>query len=259
VDALIGRTGFVGGTLLRQRTFDRGFSSADIADIRGGDFGTVVCAGAPAAKWIADRDSAADLANIQGLADNLAAIRAERFILISTVDVFADSAGVDEDSPIEEHGLTAYGRNRVWLERFVAERFPGALIVRLPGLVGPGLRKNAVFDFRNGNNLPMIDARAVYQFYPMVNLWSDLQTAMAADLSLLHLTAEPLSIAEVAGEGFGLSFDNQVEGRQPARYDFQTRHAALFGGRGRYSYDRRESLMAIRAYAQSEPASQPLA
>ncbi len=59
--------------------------------------------------------------------------------------------------------------------------------------------------------------------------------------------------------GFGIEFDNRVEGRTPPSYDFQTRHAAVFGGRGRYTYTRGESLLAIRAYAQSEPRSRPLA
>ena len=232
MDALIGATGFVGSTLLRHRGFDQTYSSADIAAIRGHSHGLVVCAGAPAAKWIADADPEADLANIQGLAGHLAATRAERFVLISTVDVFADSAGMDEASPTDDAGLTAYGRNRLWLERFVSDRFAGALIVRLPGLVGPGLRKNALFDLRNDNNLHLIDARGVFQFYPMVNLWGDLQRALEAGITLLHLTAAPLDICEVAREGFGLEFANRVEGRAPARYDLRTRHAALFGGAG---------------------------
>ena len=258
MDALIGVTGFVGGTLLRQRAFDHGFASADIADIRGGDYDLVVCAGAPAAKWIADGNPEADLANIKRLASCLADVLAARFILVSTVDVFARSAGVDEQSVIDEANLTPYGRNRLWLERFVREKFPNVLIVRLPGLVGPGLRKNAVFDLLNGNNLHLIDARATYQFYPMVNLWADLSAALAADLDVLHLTSAPLRIDEVAEQGFGRSFDNRVDGRQPASYDFQTAHAAIFGGQGRYTYSRRESLIAIRAYAQSEPRSLPL-
>ena len=259
MDALIGVTGFVGGTLLRQRAFDRGFASADIADIRGGDYGLVVCAGAPAAKWIADGNPDADLANIQRLAGHLAEVLAAQFILVSTVEVFAQSAGVDEESAIDEANLTPYGRNRLWLERFVQKTFPNALIVRLPALVGPGLRKNAVFDLLNGNNLHLIDARATYQFYPMVNLWADISTALAADLEVLHLTSAPLRIDEVAEQGFGISFANRVEGRRPASYDFQTTHAAIFGSEGRYTYSRRESLIAIRAYAQSEPRSKPLA
>jgi hypothetical protein len=67
-----------------------------------------------------------------------------------------------------------------------------------------------------------------------------------------------LRIDEVAEQGFGIPFANGVEGR-PASYDFQTTHAAIFGSEGRYTYSRRESLIAIRAYAQSEPRSKPLA
>jgi hypothetical protein len=259
LDALVGHSGYVGSSLLRQRGFDRLFRSTDIETIRGQTFDLVVCAGVPAQKWIADRDPDADLANIRRLADHLAGMTTDRLVLISTVDVYPDSRGVDEATPIDAVVATPYGRNRRWLETFVAERFARALIVRLPGLVGPGLRKNALFDFRNDNNLHLIDARGVYQFYPMVNLWADLKTALAADLPLVNFAAEPLSVEEAARDGFGLDFANTVEGRTPAVYDLRTRHAGLFGGAGDYLYSKRETLTAIRAYAQSEPGSKPAA
>ncbi|RSV12304.1 pyridine nucleotide transhydrogenase [Sphingomonas sp. ABOLF] len=258
MDALIGSTGFVGSTLLRQHSFGATYASANIAEIRGQEFDTIVCAGAPAAKWIADGNPEADIQNLQTMAAHLASASARRVILISTVDVFADSRGADEATPIADERVTPYGRNRYWLENFVRERFSRSLVVRLPGLIGPGLRKNALFDFRNGNNLDRIDARGVYQFYPMVNLWNDLITASDAGLEVVHLTAQPVSVAQVAKDGFGLAFDNQIEGRVPAEYDLQTQYADVFGGTGRYTYSRRESLLAIRAYAQSEPASKPL-
>lgn len=259
MDVLIGATGYVGQTLLRQRAFEHQFNSKTIGGVEGGDYGLLVCAGAPAQKWIADGDPEADIANLKALARHLAAAKAERAILISTVDVFPDSRGKAEDDAIDEGRLTPYGANRLWLERFFADHFARSLVVRLPGLVGPGLRKNAVFDFRNDNNLHAIDRRGVYQFYPMVNLWADLRVAMDAGLSLIHLTAEPISISEVAAQGFGFDFANEVEGRTPASYDFRTRHATLFGGTGDYQYDKRFSLSAIRGYAQSEPRSKPLA
>lgn len=258
MDALIGHSGFVGATLQRQRGFDALYRSTDIDQIAGRSFGTVICAGAPAQKWIAERDPEADITNLKALAAHLDSANAERFVLISTVDVFPDSRGMDEDSPIDEGKLSAYGRNRLWLERHVEERFKDTLIVRLPGLVGPGLRKNIIFDLLNDNNLHMVDGRGVFQFYPMVNLWADIQAAQAAGLKVAHLPAAPLSVKDVAEQGFGVAFDNELE-RPPATYDFQTRHAAVFGGEGRYAYSRRESLMAIRAYAQSEPKSAPKA
>lgn len=255
--ALIGHSGFVGTTLKAQTDFDALYRSTDIGGVEGRTFDTVVCAGAPAQKWIAEREPEADLAGIQKLAGHLDRTSAEVFILISTVDVFADSRGADEASVPDEIDLGAYGRNRLWLERFVVGRFKRALVVRLPGLVGPGLRKNAVFDLLNHNNLHMIDHRAVFQFYPMASLWWDIRRALAADLSLVHLTAAPLSMGEVAREGFGVEFANVVEGRTPAAYDLRSRHAELLGGSGPYTCSARESLTAIRAYAQSEPRSKP--
>ena len=251
-DALIGHSGFVGTTLQRQRGFAHRFRSTDIETIRGRSFDTVVCAGAPAQKWIANREPAADAASIDALIGRLDTVACRRFVLVSTVDVFLDAFEVDEGIAPAEAGLHPYGLNRLRLERFVRDRFPAALILRLPGLVGPGLRKNVIFDFLNDNNLAAIDSRGVFQFYPMVNLWPDIETALAAGLPLLHLTAEPISVADVARQGFGRAFAAELPGR-PARYDFRSRHAASFGADGRYQYTRRETLLAIRAYAQSEP------
>jgi hypothetical protein len=118
--------------------------------------------------------------------------------------------------------------------------------------VGPGLRKNVIYDLHHGNNLAAIDAAAVYQFYPMVNLWPDLQVSLSAGLSLVHLTAEPTSVADIAREGFGISFEGTGSGPAP-RYDIRSRHAAVFGGTNGYQYSRREVIGAVRAYAQSEP------
>jgi hypothetical protein len=254
--ALIGHSGYVGSTLLRQRGFDFLYRSANIGDIRGRNFDLAVCAAAPAQKWIANREPERDTQAIDSLIGHLGTIRARAFVLVSTVDVFRNPAGVTEESPVDESGLHAYGLNRRRLEQAVAQRFPESLVIRLPGLVGPGLRKNAVFDLLNDNNLHAIDSRGVFQFYPMVCLWQDIERALSLGLRLLHLTAEPVSVAEVASAGFGRPFANELAAA-PARYDLRSLHAGAFGGAGDYQYSRRESLLAIRAYAQSEPRTLP--
>jgi len=250
--ALVGDTGFVGNTLGRQTSFVSLFRSGTIGEIKGAQFDRVVCAAAPSRKWIANRDPVADRKNIEGLIAHLETVTCSNFVLISTVDVFRNPVGVDEGSNIDEDGLHPYGLHRRQLEKFVASRFANHLIVRLPGVVGPGLRKNVIFDFLNDNNLQAIDSRGVFQFYPMVNLWYDIQIASRAGLKLVHLTAEPVSVAEVSELGFNRPFE-QALADPPAIYDLRTRHAGLFGGAGHYQYSRRESIQAIRAYAQSEP------
>jgi hypothetical protein len=139
----------------------------------------------------------------------LDSIECDNFVLISTVDVFKTPVGVDENTPIDVQDLHAYGLNRYRLEQFVAQKFSRHVIVRLPGLIGPGLRKNIIFDFLNDNNVTKIESRSVFQFYPMVNLWFDINKALENNISLVHLTAEPVSVAQIAGEGFGFEFTRQ--------------------------------------------------
>lgn len=251
-NALIGFSGFVGSTLLKQTNFDALHRSTNIADIDGQTFNMVVCAGAPAQKWIANKEPEADLQIIKGLIEHLKTVSCKTFVLISTVDVFKSPIEVDESTAIDEEGLHAYGLHRRLLEKFVEEHFENSLIVRLPGLVGPGLRKNVIFDFLNDNNLHMIESRGVFQFYPMVNLWADIRTALDNGVRLLHLTAEPISVEEIASKGFGLEFTQQLN-NPLARYDMKSRHAEMFGGQGGYQYSAKEILLAVRAYAQSEP------
>lgn len=250
-NSLIGFSGYVGSTLLKQEDFTYLYRSTNIGDIHNQSFDTLVCAGAPAQKWIANQDPQADRQKIESLITHLKTVQCKTFILISTVDVFKNSMGADEDTPVDESGLHAYGLHRRLLEKFVESHFDNHLIVRLPGLVGPGLRKNVIFDFQNDNNLQAIDSRGIFQFYPMVNLWYDIQVALKAGLKLVHFTAEPVSVASVALEGFGKIFDNAFSG--PAvTYDMQTKHAQVFGASGRYQYSARETIQAVRAYAQSE-------
>src|SRR5450759_1410370 len=96
--ALVGCSGFVGSTLLKQATFESFFRSTTIGEIDGQIFDTVVCAAAPAQKWIANRDPLADRQNIDSLIARLKTVTCETFILISTVDVFKNPIGVDEDT-----------------------------------------------------------------------------------------------------------------------------------------------------------------
>ncbi|QJI20329.1 MULTISPECIES: NAD-dependent epimerase/dehydratase family protein [unclassified Pseudomonas] len=250
--ALIGFTGFVGSTLLKQNEFSACFRSTNIGEIDNLTFDTVVCAGAPAQKWIANQDPEADLKKIQDLIEHLKTVKCRNFVLISTVDVFKDAQSVDEDTAVDESGLHAYGLHRRLLERFVEANFADHLIIRLPGLVGPGLRKNVIFDFLNMNNLDAIDSRGVFQFYPMVNLWFDIKLALAAGLKLVHFTAEPIKVSEISELGFGRNFNNILAG-SAAAYDMQTKHAQVFGSNGRYQYSCRDTVLAVRSYAQSEP------
>jgi len=250
-NALIGFSGFVGSTLLKQSNFDNLYRSINISEIRNNSFDTVVCAGAPAVKWLANKEPEQDKQSIDSLINHLSTIQCKTFILISTVDVFKDSIKADESTPVNTVGLHPYGLHRHQLEEFVKEYFDSYLIVRLPGLVGPGLKKNVIYDFLNNNNLDAIESRGIFQFYPMVNLWSDIQIAIKNKCSLIHLTSEPISVQEIAKQCFNIEFYNQLS-TAPAVYDFRTNLSHLYESTSSYQYSKKETLLAIRSYAQSE-------
>ncbi len=224
-DALIGSTGFVGGNLRRQRSFGSLFHSANIDEIRGRRFHKVICAAPGAEKWKANLDPESDRAGVESLWEPLQSVEADEFILISTIDVYPDPVEVDEDTEIDIERCTPYGRHRLELERRVADRFR-SLVVRLPGLFGPGLKKNALYDLLHDHRLTAIDSRARYQFYDV-------------------------TIEQVARDIFGVQLAPRAE-MSPARYDFRTRYAELLGGSGWYLRSKAEILELIRAWVHRE-------
>lgn len=251
--ALIGSTGFVGGSLRRRTRFDALFHSADIERIAGRRFDRIVCAGAPAEKWRANQDPAADRRNLERLVAATRRADAERMILISTIDVYGRPAGDTEADP--PSGGSAYGENRLWLERAMADRFR-TTIVRLPGLFGPGLKKNAIYDLLHGNQVDRIDPRSTYQFYDVNRLWSDIETAERAGLSVVHLVTEPVTMQDVAFRCFGIELRTPSDAT-PAAYDLRTRHAGVFGGRDGYLLDARSVLEGISMFVREERELRP--
>lgn len=253
--ALIGHTGFVGSTISKQSEFTNFYRSTNIEAIKNQKFDEVVCAGAPGKKWLANKDPVSDAAEINRLIDCLSEVVCDQFVLISTVDVFQQPSNIDEASVVDEGGLQPYGLHRHQLEKFVRKRFSKQLTVRLPGLVGPGLRKNVLYDHFHNNDLHRVETRNEFQFYPTVNLWYDIEKAKTANLTLIHLTSEPVSVGDAFKFGFGSSFENQIPEAKLVRYDFKSKHASLWGRPGPYQYSRNETFQAIRSYAQSESKS----
>jgi hypothetical protein len=248
--ALIGHTGFVGSNLARQAQFDAFYNSANIESIGGSEIDLLVCAGARAEKWIANANPEADRAGIDRLMKALDSVRARRAVLVSTVDVFITPLDVDETTPVATTGLHPYGKNRHQLEQAFADRFD-TTVVRLPGLYGPGIKKNVIHDFLHDHQTEKIDSRGVFQFYGLHRLWEDLQIALSNHLSVVHLPTAPVSVAEVAMAAFGREFTNHVVDR-PARYDVRTRHAELFGGLGCYLENKPAELEGIRLFVDRE-------
>ncbi|MES2659822.1 MAG: NAD(P)-dependent oxidoreductase [Verrucomicrobiota bacterium] len=235
--ALIGHSGFVGSNLLAQRPYDALFRSSDIHEIRGKSFDHVVCAGVQAMKWWANLHPGEDRAGIDKLLEPLSEVRAKRFTLISTIDVYPAPRGVDEDSTIERQGHHTYGLHRLEVEDWIRERFPESRILRLPGLFGPGIKKNVIYDLLHDNGLDKVHPGGVFQYYDLKYLTRDIDRAWDLGLGLLNLSCEPLATAEIRDRYFP-GKELGASGPPPAGYDMRSKHAAAWEGEHGYLYSK---------------------
>jgi nucleoside-diphosphate-sugar epimerase len=203
----------------------------------------LVCAGLPGEKWKANLNPSADLSNIQELARVLDTVKTSKAILISTVDVFKDPVNVDEDCLPDLSEGGAYGRNRAWFENYFANRFEETLIVRLPGLIAPNLRKNLIFDLMNNRNdqLALVHPQSEFQFFDISTIWSVIHIALEMNIKILNVATEPVSAQEVAGIfGFNLeAASNKVT------YKMKSKYESNFGGVNGYLIDRKSIIRSI--------------
>ena len=201
-------------------------------------------------KYLANRDPAGDMAGIKRLLSSLRKVETDYFILISTIDVFPNPRGVNEETQpsYENH---PYGCHRLLVEEFVNHSFPNHLIVRLPGLFGPNLKKNVIFDLIHNNNLDKINPESCYQYYNVRRLAEEIDRATVARLRLLHIATEPIRTKEIVSR----FFPGKVVGVNAATsvfYDFQSRYAEIWGKDGPYLFEKKEVMADLASYLQEE-------
>lgn len=143
---LVGHTGFVGSNLVATASFDHCFSSQNIIDSFGLNPYLLVYSGVRAEKFLANKEPGKDFEMILEAIENIKKINPKQIVLISTVDVYPNPVAVDENTEIDLDVVQPYGKNRLYLENWVASNFQDYLIVRLPGLFGENIKKNFIFD-----------------------------------------------------------------------------------------------------------------
>lgn len=302
--ALVGYTGFVGSNIYAAGAFDAVYNSKNITDAFGTNPDLLVYSGLRAEKYLANNAPEKDWDLILQAETNIERINPKKLVFISTIDVFKNPVDVDEDSAVDTVDLQVYGYNRYQMELWVRERYPDALIIRLPGLFGQNIKKNFIYDYiniipfmlkeekmnelaeqdkdlkafyslqENGfykvnplndaenellkrkfkqlgfSALNFTDSRSVYQFYNLGRLWSDIQTALKANITLWHPATEPISAGELYHYLSGETFVNELNGK-PANYNYKTRHSELFGGNNGYICDKETVMKEIKEFVKS--------
>ena len=251
MNALIGYSGFVGGNLLAVRSYGQCYRSIDIATIRHQTFDHVVCCGVQAMKWWANLHPDEDLAKIRSLLDPLADVRAERFTLISTIDVYPLPQNVDEDTAISKEGHHAYGLNRLLVEDWVQDHFPNVLVMRLPGLFGPGLKKNVIYDLLHDNNLDKVHPGGVFQYYDLRRLADDIDKAWDMGIDVLNISSGPIGTGEIRDQFFAGKHLGAT-GPAPTGYDMRSTHASAWGGSDGYLYSKQQVMADLHEWVEKE-------
>lgn len=248
--ALIGYTGFVWSNLDAQFSFTHKYNSQNIWDIQWESFDFVVCAWVRAVKWWANQNPEEDLAQIQELIDYISTIKTNRFILISTVDIYPSPIHVDEDfdfSSIIPDSWHAYWKNRYYLEQYIQENFNESHIIRLPWLFWNGLKKNVIFDLIHDKMLDKIIPNNAYQYYFLGNLWKDILYVIEKNISVINFNSEPVLTSEIV-EQFFPQKKIAPPTETPALYDYYTKYGDIFDKNNKYLYNKKEVLTFLKNF-----------
>jgi nucleoside-diphosphate-sugar epimerase len=168
---LIGGAGFVGSAfarLLARRGEDFHILERDTyLNYTGQSCDLLINANGNSVKMLGTRDPMADFdGSVRTVRASLVDVKAARYIHISSCDVYPDCSRPEwtlESAAPELTRQSPYGFHKWLAEQCVRHAAPDWLIFRMGGFIGPGLRKNAIFDILHGGPL-WLDPESELQF-----------------------------------------------------------------------------------------------
>jgi nucleoside-diphosphate-sugar epimerase len=168
---VLGGYGFVGAAVAaiaaRRGYAVQAVGRREYTDVRGGCCNLLINANGNSRKYLSRQDPALDFQlSVQSVLHSLLDIEAEHYVFLSSIDVYNDvsnPAANAEDGPIDAARLSPYGFHKWLAEQLVRYHRPDALILRMGGLVGPGLWKNPLYDLLTGAAL-RVHPDSAYQY-----------------------------------------------------------------------------------------------
>ncbi len=168
---ILGGRGLVGSGFARycERT-GRPFSvihRENYASYAGQSCDLLVNANGNSSKILALRDPKQDFeASVSSVRASLEDFRYKRYVHVSSCDVYPDCSSPEttrEELPLDSARQTSYGFHKLLAEQCVQHAADDWLILRFGGFVGPGLKKNAIYDILQGGPL-FLDPDSELQF-----------------------------------------------------------------------------------------------
>lgn len=168
---IIGGRGFVGSAFARAcGATGKEFLIVDrrnYQDYVGKSCNILINANGNSKKFLSQRDPLADFdASVRSVRASLEDIKYDYYVHLSSCDVYPDCSSPNATRENQEPDVSKqgpYGFHKYLAEQCVQHVAKKWLIVRFGGFVGPGLRKNAIFDILNGGPL-WLDPGSELQF-----------------------------------------------------------------------------------------------
>lgn len=118
----------------------------------------------------------------------------------------------------------------------------------------PALRHllKAEFQKKGFTALLFTDSRGIFQYFHLSQLWTIIEKALNANIRLLNVAVEPLTIAEIYRYVYdGQEFHNELSKPIP-HFDFKTIHCDVLGGENGYLQDKQTCLQQIKQFVLKE-------
>jgi len=174
---ILGGHGFLGSALVRH-CVERGLAHQSItrqnySRYLGRSCDLLVNAAGNSRKYLARERPLEDFElSVGGVRASLEDFHFSRYLYLSSADVYPDSSSAEttrEDQRIEPQQQTPYGFHKYLAEQCARHRAREWLILRVSGCLGPGLRKNPVYDLLEG--LPLwVEAASEFQYLHTADL-----------------------------------------------------------------------------------------
>ncbi len=208
---LFGHKGFV-GTGIGLRLQDHGIEYIGIDrenyDLyKGSRCDLFINAAGNSKKFLAAQDPQLDFQmNVADVMRSLSDFQYGTYIYLSTIDVYDDHEHPEnnaEDTTIDPVHLSNYGFHKRLAELLVMRHAQHWLILRLGGMVGPGLKKNAIYDLQHGGKL-YINPKSAYQYISTLDVGEAILRLKDSDKEMFNVcgdgTITPEQIADWLGK-----------------------------------------------------------
>lgn len=155
---IVGGGGFVGSAYVRlleaRGIAHRVVTRENYDSLKGTSCDVLINANGNSRKFLATREPLTEFdQSVRSVVRTLEDFRCKTYVFLSTGDVYPDQSNpavTGEDQPIDPGRQSRYGLHKYLAEQLVRGTQKQWLVMRMGGFVGPGLKKNAIYDMLTG-------------------------------------------------------------------------------------------------------------